>query len=192
MVAVLHPDLEEKLEISGTWEAYLKLVDENTSRKRISYANGVIEIMSPLYAHESKGFLLEAILTCYCDEREIYYHGWKSTTLKADLEQKGLEPDSAFSFGHTRGDVPQLAIEVINTHGSIDKLSIYSLLGVREVWFSYTSSIKIDAFILTEGHYKPTVDVSALPGLTIEMVEQCAQKENALDAKRHLKKLMKN
>jgi Uma2 family endonuclease len=41
------------------------------------------------------------------------------------------------------GDVPDIALEVILTHGAIDKLDVYRGLGVREVWIFEAGAFRV-------------------------------------------------
>jgi len=59
-----------------------------------------------------------------------------SWTLKKAAKQAGVEPDVSWVIGdRPDADLPDLAVEVVHSHGGLDKLEIYARLGVREVWF---------------------------------------------------------
>ena len=54
--------------------------------------------------------------------------------LKNAPGQAGAEADECFIVGpDARKERPDLAIEVVVSHGGIDKLAIYARLGIREV-----------------------------------------------------------
>ena len=55
------------------------------------------------------------------------------TTIK-NLPLAGKEPDRSFAFEIDKS-IPDLAIEVTYTSGSIADLEKYQSLGVKEVWF---------------------------------------------------------
>ena len=57
-----------------------------------------------------------------------------STTLQRPEQGAGGELDESYCIG-TDKDFPDLAIEVIVTSGSINRLELYRRLGVQEVWF---------------------------------------------------------
>ena len=69
-----------------------------------------------------------------------------ATTLKAQLKERGLEPDQSYYITNeslVRGcddldlehdPPPDLAIEVEISRSALDKLAIYGDLGVSEVW----------------------------------------------------------
>jgi Uma2 family endonuclease len=54
----------------------------------------------------------------------------------------GLCQDECYGIGEAK-NIPDLAIEVTVTSGSIDKLEIYRRLGVSEVWFWESSRLKL-------------------------------------------------
>lgn len=101
---------------------------------RISYAQGVIELMSPSWNHEILETLIARLLEAYAEERELDLNGAGSWTLKNPEVERGAEPDECYTLGPKKA-VPDLAIEVAWTHGGLDKLDIYAKLGVGEVWF---------------------------------------------------------
>jgi Uma2 family endonuclease len=53
----------------------------------------------------------------------------------------GKEPDHSFSF-EIEKKIPDLAIEVVFSSGSVRDLSKYKYLGVSEVWFWQNEEIK--------------------------------------------------
>jgi len=69
-----------------------------------------------------------------------------STTFKRENLERGFEPDSCFYVQHagqiagkkrldlTVDPPPDLALEVDITHSLLDKLSIFAVVGVPEVW----------------------------------------------------------
>lgn len=62
----------------------------------------------------------------------------RSWTIKKKLVERGAEPDECYivlARHTTKPRVPDFAIEVVRTSGGIDRLEIYRLLGVREVWY---------------------------------------------------------
>jgi Uma2 family endonuclease len=57
---------------------------------------------------------------------------------------RGVEPDECYEVDGPK-PAPDLAIEVVWTHGGIDKLSIYRAFGVREVWSWIDGRIDVHA-----------------------------------------------
>jgi Uma2 family endonuclease len=111
-----------------------------------------------------------------------------SSTIKKQLKQAGVEPDECYSISEKK-NIPDLAIEVIITSGSIDKLEIYRRLGVREVWVWQINRLKLyhlreeisSQFIDTYGYEQVTCS-ELLPELNIALLEECVQISDDIDA----------
>ncbi|RAM48619.1 MAG: hypothetical protein C6Y22_26915 [Hapalosiphonaceae cyanobacterium JJU2] len=102
-----------------------------------------------------------------------------SSTIKKQFKQAGVEPDECYSIGEKK-NIPDLAVEVIVTSGSIDKLKIYQRLGVTEVWFWESNRLKLydlreetaSEFMETYG-YEKIKRSELLPELNIDLLEEC-------------------
>lgn len=119
-----------------TWKDYeiLLAVRGDRAGVRLSYLDGTIEIMSPSHSHEHIKKTLARLVEACCDERALDLTGIGSWTLKNAPEERGVEPDECYIVGAADKPVPDFALEVIWTHGGLDKLEIYRPLGVHEVW----------------------------------------------------------
>jgi len=130
-------DPEERFMTSGVnWEAYeaLLVATKDSSGYRLTYLEGILEIMSPSRSHEIDKKNIARLLEAYLEENRIRFWGLGSTTLKQEDRQAGKEPDECYCIGSNKY-IPDLAIEVVYTSGGIDTLEIYQRLGVSEVWF---------------------------------------------------------
>jgi Uma2 family endonuclease len=131
-----------------SWDTYERLVGEvENPGKRFTFDNGVLEIMSPIsHRHEMYKSLLASQIEALTEELRIPRRSLGGATwLRKDLD-KGLEADECYyltSAPKVRGKLqidltvdppPDLAVEVENTSSAIDKLGIYALLGIPEVW----------------------------------------------------------
>lgn len=121
------------------WEGYERLLRMRGERSvpRITYLEGVVELMSPSRFHEIDKTLFARLLEAWANHAGVMLEGYGSWTLKARKEDRGAEPDECYTVGRTADsddDRPDIAIEVIWTRGGIDKLEVYRKLGVREVW----------------------------------------------------------
>lgn len=110
---------------------------------RLTYLNGVLELMSPSVDHEGIKKTVARLLEAYAEESDLAFNGFGSWTLKNPLRARALEPDECYSLSLGRPERPDLAIEVIWTSGGIDKLEVYRGLGVREVWFWRAGVIEV-------------------------------------------------
>jgi Uma2 family endonuclease len=81
-----------------TWEQYEELLVELGEERqvpRINYCNEILEIMSPLPAHERPHRIIAYIVTNILDAQDRVWEDFGSTTFKK-LNKAGLEPDTCF------------------------------------------------------------------------------------------------
>jgi Uma2 family endonuclease len=136
---------------------------------RIAYLEGVMELLGPSRSHERIGHDLGALVGAFAEEAGIELTGYKSWTLKNAPDQAGAEADECFIIGgDQRKDRPDLVIEVIVTHGGIDKLKIYARLGVSEAWFWRDGRLEI--YVLRAQAYERVERSACLPGLDHELL----------------------
>ncbi|HEY9302485.1 MAG TPA: Uma2 family endonuclease [Phormidium sp.] len=131
-----------------SWSTFETLLKEIGSRRgyRIAYDNGMLEIMSPLYEHENPKIQSDRFIFILAEELGIEIKSAGSMTLKQEQAKKGIEPDNCYYIqsepavrGRQELDLetappPDLAIEIDITSSSVNKLAIYSALGVPELW----------------------------------------------------------
>jgi Uma2 family endonuclease len=184
-------DPEERRVLSRvSWEQYEALLADLGvgSAYRVHFLDGVLEILAPSRNHESGKTQLGNLLELYFLETNTEYFPMGSTTLKKPERQAGGEPDESYCIG-TDKDCPDLAIEVIVTSGSINRLELYRRLGVREVWFWQNNRLSLyhkreetpDQFAETAG-YEPIQHSAVLPDLDLALLTRCLQNPNPLAA----------
>jgi Uma2 family endonuclease len=131
-----------------SWQTYKSLMSEVGDNRswRITYDRGNLEIRMPLLEHEVPKGLLESFVEAIADELEIEVLKAGSLTLEREDLTKAAEPDSCFYIqneSQVRGreainlaidPPPDLVIESDYTSPSINKLALYSALGVAELW----------------------------------------------------------
>lgn len=163
-----HDDIIHFSEVS--WDDYERLLvmRGDHSAPRIAYLEGEVEIMSPSQTHESIKSMIGRLVETYCLERDIVFSTYGSWTLKDKARNRGAEPDECYVFGTVPAERPHLAIEVVWTHGRIDKLEIYRQLGVAEVW--YWRQGLIQPYCLGGERYEPVSESQVLPGLDLPLL----------------------
>ena len=176
-------DPEERFTTSSvSWQIYEALLTklENNSHYRITYLDGVLEIVSPSARHEKLKKRLATLIEFYLIKKRIQHTPMGSTTIRNKLKKAGAEPDECYCIGEEK-NIPDLAIEVIITSGSIDKLETYRRLGVAEVWLWEINRLKLyhlreetpTVFLSTHG-YEQIKSSELLPELDLSLLEQCA------------------
>jgi Uma2 family endonuclease len=166
--AVTHSTLghrtEQRILLRVTWKEYVlmrDLLDE--SPVRMTYSKGLLELMSPSPEHEIWKTNTARFVELFCHIRGINLHGYGSTTLKAALKERGVEPDECYLIGKELRDYPEIVLEVIHTSPLIDKLAVYADMKVAEVWVFRDGSFTL--YALSDGAYQPRSDSALVPGL---------------------------
>ncbi|MCC6873437.1 MAG: Uma2 family endonuclease [Sandaracinaceae bacterium] len=155
-------DEEPRVLLRGVpWGVYVVLRDAiESAAVRMTYLKGALEIMSPSRAHEVEKKQIARLLELFCLERDIPLYGYGSTTFRKEEEERGLEPDECYARGADK-PVPEVALEVVKTRGSIDKLEVYRGLGIREVWVFEAGAFTL--FALRGQRYEPIAQSEIFP-----------------------------
>ena len=184
MATVLTP-AEQRVVLSGiTWGTYERLLAEHGDRSgtRFTYDAGELEIVVGSFEHEEINRITADVFAAIADELGVDFVNAGSTTLKREDLNRGLEPDTCFYVGrasHVRGrerielpsdPAPDLVVATDMTNPSLDKMAIYSAMGVREVWRYVREGFRI--FALEGDAYEPRSESSILPGLTAVLVSK--------------------
>lgn len=132
---------------NATWSDYERVLELRGDRSapRITYIEGVLEIMSPSRDHERIKSLIACLVEAYCLREDITFMPYGSWTLKDRRKRCGAEADECYVFGDEPVDRPHLAIEVVWTSGGLDKLEVYCRLGVQEVWIWRRGRLSVHA-----------------------------------------------
>ncbi len=133
-----------------SWAQLLAFIDMRgeSSGVRITYLEGELELMSPSFNHEGIKKCLARLVEAYADARGLALNGYGSWTLRKKARARAVEPDECYSLGPRRA-VPDIAIEVTWTHGSLDKVEVYRGLRVPELWMWEEG--RIDVYALRKG-----------------------------------------
>ncbi len=159
---------DQTLSFAGmTWEDYEKFDSEEYPGYRTSYFKGVITLVSPSKNHERIAEIINYLIVAYCKKINLIYYPMRSTRL-TNKPLAAKEPDVSFAF-NTDKDIPDLAIEVIFSSGSINDLKKYQALGVKEVWFWQDNQITF--YQLKVNGYQEISVSSCLPNLASETLK---------------------
>lgn len=184
-------DPEERFTRSEVnWQQYeavlAKLQDNNHCR--VTYLDGILEIVSPSIRHEKLKKRLATLVEFYLLKKRIKHTPMGSPTIRKRLKRAGAEPDECYCIGEEKS-IPDLAIEVIITSGTIDKLEIYRRLEVTEVWMWKVNRLMLyhlreeTPLIFKETHgYEQITSSELLPDLNISIVEQCVMISDQIQA----------
>lgn len=159
---------EQRLVLANIpWSTYVTLREAlDNTRLRLTYLAGTLEIMSPSRKHEVDKKQIARFLELFCLERDIPLFAYGSTTWRSEEKARGLEPDECYSIGER--ELPEIAIEVIVSHGSVDKLEVYRGLGIREIWLFEAGTCTVLA--LRDTGYERIPSSEVLPQVDLERI----------------------
>ncbi len=171
----LNPDrIDQRVTLHGvSWDAYEALLAARgeSAGVRLTYLEGELELMTPSIDHEALKKRLARLLEAYAEECGIELEGYGSWTLRRAERARGVEPDECYVLGPRDPadlEVPDIAIEVVWTSGGLDKLEVYTGLGVREVWIWQEGTLTFhvlrgDAYMrVSSSEFLPDLDASVL------------------------------
>jgi Uma2 family endonuclease len=160
-----------------TWPEFEQILAELGDHRaaRLSFSNGTLEIMTPLFTHEHAKSLLGDFVKILLSELGWDYETAGSTTFKNASMMQVIEPDESFYIqncmairGKARLDVsidppPDLAIEIDIT--SRTKFDNYQILAVPELWRYNGDRLQIN--LLRDGKYVESTTSDLFPGLAL-------------------------
>ena len=163
-----------------TWEQFktLQSTFAEIGGVRMTYCEGVLEIMSIGRLHEMICALLGLLLGQYFVRKRIYFVATGAYTQEL-IDITEFQADLSYNFGAAK-EISDLCIEIVVTSGSTKKLRKYQLLGVPEVWFWQEEKISI--YRLENGEYGQVAMSGWLPELDLGHLEQCLLMESQLEA----------
>jgi Uma2 family endonuclease len=176
-----------------SWQTYESLLNElqaEGQHLRLTYDQGLLEIMSPSPWHGKAGLLIARLVEIYTLEKQIPLVGLGNTTWRRESLAKGIEADecyyiqnAAWAAGREEFDLavdppPDLAIEIDITSSSLDKQSIYAALGVPELW-RFENEKLIILQLSHSGIYEAAPVSLFLPALTPAVIERTVEERTS-------------
>ncbi|MGH7202336.1 MAG: Uma2 family endonuclease [Planctomycetaceae bacterium] len=160
------------------WNLYVALRDlERNWGIRMTYDQGVLELMSPARRHERPTRLLDRFVFVLADELNRPISSCGMTTLRREDLDKGCEPDSGYYVDHeeemrSHDDLdlsehppPDLVIESDHTSSSLPRMPIYAAMRVPELWRYDGATLQF--YVLdANGEYVPQERSAAFPEIT--------------------------
>ena len=186
--------IDQRVYLRLDWPAFERLLAArgDSTATRLTYLDGVLELMSPSLDHEYLKTNIARLLEAWALELDVDIEGYGSWTVKRKSSKSALEPDECYTIG-PRGQKrrPDLAIEVVWTSGGIEKLEIYRRLQVPEVWVWEAGSILV--YRLRAQGYSRQRSSRLLPRLDLELLARfAAQAHQTTAVKSYLAMLRSN
>jgi Uma2 family endonuclease len=181
------PDVDQRVSVRLPWADFVRFLAARgeSSNPRVTYFDGVLELMSPSKAHEGIKSRIGRLLELWAALEGIAVNPFGSTTLKQRRGRAAAEPDESYVVGRTDlGRVPDIAIEVSWSRSGLDKLAVYARLGVPEVWVWEDDRIQV--FGLKAGRYVRRRKSTFLPGLDLAWLARFVAEPDNAKAVAHL------
>ena len=164
-----------------SWEQ-LEQLDINLAGTgaRLTYLDGILEIMSPLSdEHEDSKKTVAMLVEVYMRTKNIRFYSRGSATLGKRENKTRREPDESYNLGRKKS-IPDLILEITVTSGGINKLEIYKRLGIPEVWFWEDGLLSV--YCLQAGEYQKVTKSFLLPELDLELLAKYSRMSDQFDA----------
>jgi Uma2 family endonuclease len=184
MSTLLKDESETRIVLENvSWEIFVALADERRgSVPRLSYDEGVLEMMSPKRKHENISCRLGRMIEAYSEIKGIEILSVASVTVKRSDLKKAYEADESYYLTNLDKVLakeeldfevdppPDLVIEVELTFSAIDKLELFAAMQVREVWRHVGRSVQF--YRLSSSRYECIAESTELPGLSSDLINR--------------------
>ncbi|WP_286826248.1 Uma2 family endonuclease [Microcystis sp. LSC13-02] len=173
------------------WQKFETILSElgESRASRLSYSNGILEIMVPLPEHEKDKEIISYMVQFLLEVLNIDFEPLGSTTFKNERMNQAVEPDACFYIKNYQAVIgknrlnlesdppPDLVLEIDIT--SRTYLDNYRQLGVPELWRYTQSGLQIN--LLQEGEYIESLSSPNFPQIPIiELINQFVKQSQQL------------
>lgn len=164
------------------WETYERLLADDEGRRvpRMTYDQGVLELVTPSMPHEVDAATIARFVDIVAAILGFPIRSVGSTTfLRQDLE-RGFEPDASFYVqnearirGQRQVDLsvdppPDLVLEMEMSRSALDKLALFASMGIPEVW--RCDGERVTILVRDGSTYGESSASRALPVLTSDVL----------------------
>lgn len=185
---------EATLTLHGvTWETYEELLESvgEAPALRISYNEGVMQIMTVSFEHEYFAEVIERLVDRLSMILRVKIIFFGRATMKRQKKLKGSEPDACFyvqsaavignrfRLNLDSDPPPDIVVEIDIHHESLSKFPIYAGLGVPEIW--HYDGQKLTIHQLQNDQYAETPISPSLPMLTSAVLRDFLDRSQSQD-----------
>ncbi len=163
LTQIVVPPGQQVLLKEVSWQQFQTLLEElgESRSSRLSYSNGILEIMVPLPEHEKDKEIIGELIRILLYALDIEFEALGSTTFENEQMLQAVEPDTCFYIQNYQAVIgknrlnlpsdppPDLAVEIDIT--SRTRLDNYRLLGVPELWRYTRKGLQI--YLLIDNQY---------------------------------------
>jgi Uma2 family endonuclease len=186
------PSYDQVVHLSRvSWEDYERIdaLRGESAVPRLTYIDGVLELMSPGTMHESDKKKLARLFEAYIEYLGIPAEGVGSWTVKSKKKRLGAEPDECYVF--TTAPIapslkaPDLVIEVVPSSGNLDMLALWRQLGAKEVWCWQHGELTV--FVRRGDGFSPARRSMLVPEIELDLIVRCMREKTQTAAVRVLR-----
>ena len=184
MSSVLSEASETRMVLENvSWETFVALADgRRGSVPRMTYSEGVLEMMSPKRKRENIGRLIGRMVEAYSEIKGIEILSVASVTVKRSDLKKAYEADESYyvtsidqvlakeELDFEVDPAPDLVVEVELTSSAIEKMELFAAMQVREVWRHDGTSVQFYRWL--NGRYNLIPTSVELPGLDAALINR--------------------
>jgi Uma2 family endonuclease len=167
-----------------SWETYERLLadDEGRHTPRMTYDQGVLELVTPSLPHERDALTITRIVDIVAAMLGIPIVSTGGTTYRRRSLNRGFEPDASVyiqSEERVRGldeidltidPPPDVVLEMEMSRSAINKLRLFASMGIPEVW--RCDGRRVTILIRDGDTYQESLASVALPVLTRDVLER--------------------
>jgi Uma2 family endonuclease len=165
-----------------SWETYERLLTDDEERRvpRMTYDQGVLELVTPSTPHEEDALVFAHLVFIVAANLGIPIRSVGSTTFRRQDLERGFEPDASFYVQNEkriRGqrDVdltvdppPDVVLEMEMSRSALDKLPLFASMGIPEVW--RCDGQRVTILILEQDRYRESATSLAFPVLSSDIL----------------------
>lgn len=174
-----------------SWSTFVSLADQRRgSMPRLTYDDGLLEMMNPKRQHENIGRLIGRMIESFSELKQIEIISVASVTVKrADLN-KAYEADESYYVAHAPellgkeeldfevDPAPDLVVEVELTCSAISKRELFAKMQVPEFWIH--DGMRLKMYRLMNDQYSLIQSSIELPGLTTNLIDEFLALRNSV------------
>ena len=165
-----------------SWETYERLLADDEERRvpRMTYDQGVLELVTPSLPHEKDALTIARIVDIVAAIIGVPILSAGGTTYRRNDLERGFEPDASFYIQNEaqvrdRSGIdlsvdppPDVVLEMEMSRSALDKLPLFASMGIPEVW--RCDGQRVTIFILEQDRYRESSNSLALPVLTSDIL----------------------
>jgi Uma2 family endonuclease len=165
-----------------SWETYERLLADDEERRvpRMTYDQGVLELVTPSLPHEKDALTIARIVDIIAATIGVPILSAGGTTYRRNDLERGFEPDASFYVQNEaqvrdRPEIdlsvdppPDVVLEMEMSRSALDKLPLFASIGIPEVW--RCDGQRVTILILEQDRYRESSTSLAFPVLTSDIL----------------------